>query len=38
MERVAQRSRLQTGKVVPVTDAESFLRGAATAGLLMILR
>jgi len=37
MERVAQRSRLETGMVVPVTDAESFLRGAATAGLLKIL-
>jgi tetratricopeptide (TPR) repeat protein len=38
MERVALRSRFETGLAIPVTDAESFVRGAAAAGLLMILR
>jgi hypothetical protein len=38
MERVAQRSRLETGVIVPVTDVESFVQGAAVAGLLKILR
>lgn len=38
MERVAHRSRRETGLVIPVTDAESFVRGVATAGLLSILR
>jgi tetratricopeptide (TPR) repeat protein len=37
MERVAQRSRLEMGVIVPVTDAESFVGGAAAAGLLKIL-
>lgn len=38
MERVAHRSRRETGLVIPVTDAESFVRGVAAAGLLNILR
>jgi tetratricopeptide (TPR) repeat protein len=38
MERVAQRSRQETGVIVPITDAESFVQGAAAAGLLKILR
>ena len=36
MEQVAQRSRAETGIVIPVADAESFLRGAAAAGRLVI--
>ncbi len=38
MERVARRSRVQGRLAIPVTDAESFIRGAAAAGLLMIIR
>jgi tetratricopeptide (TPR) repeat protein len=38
MLRVARRSRSETGLGIPVNDAESFIRGAAVAGLLMILR
>ncbi len=38
MERVAQRSRLEMGVIVPVTDVESFVQGAAAVGLLKILR
>jgi tetratricopeptide (TPR) repeat protein len=38
MLRVARRSRSETGLAIPVTDAESFVQGAAAAGLLMILR
>lgn len=37
MARVAARSRRRGGAVIPVTDAESFVRGAAAAGLLTIL-
>jgi tetratricopeptide (TPR) repeat protein len=37
MERVARRSRAHTGIVIPVTDAESFVRGVAAAGLLTII-
>lgn len=37
MERVARRSRVETGVNIPVTDAESFVRGVAAAGLLKIL-
>lgn len=38
MEQVARRSRLATGAVIPVTDAESFVQGAAAAGLIKIVR
>lgn len=38
MEQVARRSRLETGIVIPATDAESFVRGSAAAGLLKILK
>lgn len=38
MERVARRSRMQIGAIIPVSDAESFLQGVAAAGLLEILR
>jgi Tfp pilus assembly protein PilF len=38
MERVALRSRRETGAVIPVTDAESFVQGVAAAGLIQILR
>ena len=38
MQRVARRNRAETGLAIPVTDAESFIRGVAAAGLLMIIR
>ncbi len=38
MERVASRSRTEAGLVIPIGDAESFVHGAALAGLLMIVR
>lgn len=37
MERVARRSLAQNGVIIPITDAESFVRGVAAAGLLNIL-
>jgi hypothetical protein len=37
MEATAQRGRRQTGVAIPATDAESFIRGSADAGLLRIL-
>lgn len=37
MERVARRSRRETGLIIPVTDAESFVKGVAATGLLNIL-
>ena len=37
MEHVSRRSRLETGVVIPPTDAEAFVRGSAVAGLLKIL-
>lgn len=37
MERVAQRSQRRTGLIIPVTDAESFVRGIAAAGMVNIL-
>ncbi len=37
MERVARRSLAENGVVVPVSDAESFVRGIAATGLLNIL-
>ena len=37
MEHMARRSRRETGVVVPVSDAESFVQGIARAGLLQIL-
>ena len=37
MAASAQRSRRQTGVAIPTTDAESFIRGSADAGLLRIL-
>lgn len=38
MERVAARGRAETGVVIPVTDAESFVLGIAAAGWLNIIR
>ncbi len=38
MEQVSRRSRAETGVIIPATDAESFVRGSALAGLLRILR
>jgi tetratricopeptide (TPR) repeat protein len=37
MEASALRGRRQTGIAIPATDAESFIRGSADAGLLRIL-
>ena len=37
MRAAALRGRRQTGVAIPTTDAESFLRGSADAGLLRIL-
>lgn len=38
MEQISRRSRMQTGIVIPATDAESFVRGSAAAGLLKIIK
>jgi hypothetical protein len=38
MEGMARKSEVETGVVVPATDAESFLRGYAAAGFLSITR
>lgn len=38
MERIAARSRAETGVIIPITDAESFVLGAAAAGLIKIVR
>jgi len=37
MAASALRGRKQTGIAIPATDAESFIRGSADAGLLRIL-
>ena len=37
MARASLRSRSETGVAIPVSDAESFIRGAAAAGVLMII-
>lgn len=37
MEHVAQRNRRKSGLIIPVTDAEAFVRGVAAAGLLNII-
>lgn len=38
MRSLAQRGRTETGVVIPVTDAEAFLRGSAAAGVLRIIQ
>jgi Flp pilus assembly protein TadD len=38
MAGLAQRGRTETGIVIPLTDAEAFLRGSARAGVLRILQ
>lgn len=38
MAGLAQKGRTQTGVVIPVTDAEAFLRGSAEAGVLRIIQ
>lgn len=38
MANLALRGRTETGVVIPVTDAEAFLRGSAQAGVLRILQ
>ncbi len=38
MERIAWKSRAELGLKIPVTDAESFVRGAAAVGILTIIR
>jgi hypothetical protein len=37
MAASARLGRRETGVVIPVTDAESFIKGSADAGLLRIL-
>jgi tetratricopeptide (TPR) repeat protein len=37
MAQASLRRRTETGVVIPVSDAESFVRGAAAAGVLMII-
>ena len=37
MASLARRGRTETGVVIPVTDAEAFIRGSAEAGVLRIL-
>jgi tetratricopeptide (TPR) repeat protein len=37
MQHVALRNRMQTGAVIPVSDAQAFVQGIAEAGLLQIL-
>ena len=38
MEEVSRRNQAVTGIVIPASDAESFVRGSAVAGLLSIVR
>ncbi|MFZ5624033.1 MAG: tetratricopeptide repeat protein [Gemmatimonadota bacterium] len=38
MSTLAQRGRAETGVVIPVTDAEAFIRGSAEAGVLRIIQ
>ncbi|TFG53978.1 MAG: tetratricopeptide repeat protein [Gemmatimonadales bacterium] len=38
MASVARRGRAETGVVIPLTDAEAFIRGSARAGVLRIIR
>lgn len=38
MEDLARRGRAETGVVIPVTDAEAFIRGSAAAGVLRIIQ
>jgi hypothetical protein len=38
LEEAAARASALTGIKVPATDAESFIRGSADAGLLRIMR
>ncbi len=37
MDKASLRKRSETGVAIPVIDAESFVRGAAAAGVLMII-
>jgi hypothetical protein len=34
----ARREKEETGVVIPVTDAEAFIRGSAEAGVLRIIQ
>jgi hypothetical protein len=34
----ARRGQTETGIVIPVTDAEAFIRGSAEAGVLRIIQ
>jgi hypothetical protein len=38
MMSLAERGRAETGIVIPVTDAETFFRASAQAGVLRILQ
>ena len=38
MTGLARRGQTETGVVIPVTDAEAFIRGSAEAGVLRIIQ
>jgi hypothetical protein len=38
MLSLAERGRAETGVIIPVTDAEAFIRAAAQAGVVRILQ
>jgi hypothetical protein len=38
MAGLARRGQTETGVVIPVTDAEAFIRGSAEAGVLRIIQ
>ena len=38
MAYLAKRGQAETGVVIPVTDAEAFIRGSAEAGVLRIIQ
>ena len=38
MAGLARRGRTETGVVIPLTDAEAFIRGSAQAGVLRIIQ
>ena len=38
MASLARRGREETGVIIPLTDAEAFIRGSAEAGVLRIVQ
>ena len=38
MAGLARRGREETGVIIPLTDAEAFIRGSAEAGVLRIVQ